>query len=54
MGLKVLTIQELQYVQGLTGTLARTAATLTQTVRQALALANLANGVGDIIGMLPV
>jgi hypothetical protein len=52
--LKVLTPQELQYVDGPLGSLANTAYSFSQTLRQALALANLANGVGDIIGMLPV
>jgi hypothetical protein len=54
VGLKVLTPQELQYVDGPLGTLANTAYTIAKTLREALALANLANGVGDIIGMLPI
>jgi hypothetical protein len=54
VGLKVLTPQELQYVDGPLGSLANTAYSVSQTLREALALANLANGVGDIIGMLPV
>ncbi len=54
VGLKVLTPQELQYVDGPLGTLANAAYSLSTTLREALALANLANGVGDIIGMLPV
>jgi hypothetical protein len=54
VGLKVLTPQELQYVDGPLGGLANTAYSVSQTLREALALANLANGVGDIIGMLPV
>jgi len=54
VGLKVLTPQELQYVDGPLGTLANAAYTIAKTLREALALANLANGVGDIIGMLPV
>jgi hypothetical protein len=54
VGLKVLTPQELQYVDGPLGSLANTAYSFSQTLREALALANLANGVGDIIGMLPV
>jgi hypothetical protein len=52
--LKVLTPQELQYVDGPLGSLANTAYSVSQTLREALALANLANGVGDIIGMLPI
>jgi hypothetical protein len=54
VGIKVLTPQELQYVDGPLGSLANTAYTVSKTLREALALANLANGVGDIIGMLPV
>jgi hypothetical protein len=54
VGLKVLTPQELQYVDGPLGSLANTAYSFSQKLREALALANLANGVGDIIGMLPV
>ena len=54
VGLKVLTPQELQYVDGPLGSLANTAYSVNKTLREALALANLANGVGDIIGMLPV
>lgn len=54
VGLKVLTPQELQYVDGPLGSLAKTAYSFSKTLREALALANLANGVGDIIGMLPV
>ncbi|HYP64221.1 MAG TPA: hypothetical protein VEQ16_10045 [Acidocella sp.] len=54
VGLKVLTPQELQYVDGPLGDLANTAYSVSKTLREALALANLANGVGDIIGMLPI
>ena len=54
VGLKVLTPQELQYVDGPLGSLANTAYSFSQTLREALALLNLGNGVGDIIGMLPV
>jgi hypothetical protein len=54
VGLKVLTPQELQYVDGPLGSLANTAYSFSKTLREALALLNLANGVGDIIGMLPV
>lgn len=54
VGLKVLTPKELQYVDGPLGSLANTAYSFSHSLREALALANLANGVGDIIGMLPV
>ena len=54
VGLKVLTPQELQYVDGPLGGLAKTAYDVSQTLRETLALANLVNGVGDIIGMLPI
>ena len=54
VGLKVLTPQELQYMDGALGALANTAYSFNKTLREALALANLANGIGDIIGMLPV
>lgn len=52
--LKVLTPPELQYVDGLLGTLATTAATYTTGLREALAILNLANSVESIVGMLPV
>lgn len=52
--LKVLTPPELQYVDGLLGTLATAAATYTTGLREALAIANLANAVESIVGMLPV
>jgi hypothetical protein len=54
IGLKVLRQQELQYVDGPLGSLANTAYSYMQGLREALALANLANGVESIIGMLPV
>lgn len=54
VGLKVLTPKELAYVDGPLGSLAKGAYDLSQSLREALALANLANGVGDIIGMLPI
>ena len=53
LGLKVLTTPELQFIQGATGTLARAAATYTTTLREALAIANLANSTESIAGMLP-
>ena len=54
IGLKVLTDKELAYVDGPLGFLAKGAYDYSHTLRKALAVANLANGVGDIIGMLPV
>lgn len=54
VGLKVLTPEELKYVDGPLGTLANAASTYTQGLREALAIANLANSVESIIGMLPV
>lgn len=52
--LNVLTEDELKYVQGALGKVARGAYAYTQRLRQALALANLENDVSAIIGMLPV
>jgi len=54
VSLKVLTPQELQFVNGPLGILATTAATYTAGLREALAIANLANSVESIFGMLPV
>jgi hypothetical protein len=54
ISLKVLTPPELKYVDGPLGTLANAAATYTTGLREALALANLANAVESIVGMLPV
>jgi hypothetical protein len=54
IGLRVLTQQELKYVDGPLGTLANTAYSYSQGLRQALALANLANAAESIIGMLPL
>jgi hypothetical protein len=54
LSLKVLTAPELQYVDGPLGTLANAAATYMTGLREALAIANLANSVESIIGMLPV
>jgi hypothetical protein len=54
VGLKVLTTQELQCLSGVMGTLANAAATYTSGLREALAIANLANAVESIVGMLPV
>jgi hypothetical protein len=52
--LRVLTQEELKYVDGPLGTLANTAYSYSQGLREALALANLANAAESIIGMLPV
>ena len=52
--LRVLTLDELKYVDGLLGSLAKTANGYSQGLREALAIANLANAVTSIIGMLPV
>ena len=54
IGLRVLTKEELGYVDGPLGTVANTAYTYSQRLREALALANLANAAESIIGMLPV
>ena len=54
ISLKVLTPPELQYVDGPLGTLANAAATYTTGLREALAIANLANSVESIVGMLPI
>lgn len=54
ISLKVLTPPELQHVDGPLGTLANAASSYTTGLREALALANLANSVESIIGMLPV
>jgi hypothetical protein len=54
IALKVLTPPELQYVNGPLGTLANAASTYTTGLREALAIANLANAVESIVGMLPV
>lgn len=52
--LKVLTQDELKYVDGPLGTLANAAYSYSQGLREALAIANLANAVTSIVGMLPV
>ncbi len=54
VGLKVLTAQELQCLDGILGTIAQGAATYSSGLREALAIANLANAVESIVGMLPV
>jgi hypothetical protein len=52
--LRVLTKEELDYVDGPLGDVAKIANTYSQGLREALAIANLANAVSSIIGMLPV
>jgi hypothetical protein len=54
IGLRVLTKEELAYVDGPLGSLAKIANTYSQGLREALAIANLANAAESIIGMLPV
>jgi hypothetical protein len=54
VGLRVLTQEELKYVDGPLGSLANIAYTYSQGLREALAIANLANAAESIIGMLPV
>jgi len=54
VGLKVLTPEELAFVDGPLGSLAQTAYSFNQGLRQALAIANLANAVESVIGMLPL
>jgi len=50
----VRTQEEPKYVDGPLGTSATMAYTYSQGLREALAIANLANAVESIIGMLPV
>jgi hypothetical protein len=54
LGLRVLTPDELKYVSGPLAPIAKGAYDYTQALREGLAVANLANGVESIIGMLPV
>lgn len=54
IGLQVLTPEELAYVDGPLGSLARTAYSFSQKLREGLAIANLANAVESVIGMLPI
>ena len=51
---RVLTPEELKFVSGPLADVAKAAYTYSQGLRQALALANLANAAESIIGMLPV
>jgi hypothetical protein len=52
--LSALTLEELDYVDGPLGAVAKAANKYSQGLREALAIANLANAVTSIIGMLPV
>jgi hypothetical protein len=54
IGLQVLTPEELKFVSGPLADIANVAYTYSQGLRQALAIANLANSVESIIGMLPL
>jgi hypothetical protein len=54
LGLRVLTPEELTFVTGPLKDIAQGAYDYSQGLRQALAIANLANSVEDIIGMLPI
>jgi len=54
IGLQVLTPEELKFVTGPLADLANMAYTFNQGLREALAIANLANAVESAIGMLPV
>jgi hypothetical protein len=54
VGIRVLTPEELAFVTGPLADLAKGAFTYSQGLRQALALANLANAAESIIGMLPI
>jgi hypothetical protein len=54
LGLRVMTPEELEYASGPLKEIAQGAYTYSQGLRQALAVANLANSVESIIGMLPI
>lgn len=54
IGLTVLTPEELAFVDGPLGSLAKTAYDFSQGLRQGLAIANLVNSVESVIGMLPL
>jgi len=54
VGLQVLTPRELQYVSGPLAEVAKVAYVYSQGLREALAIANLANSAESIIGMLPL
>lgn len=54
LGLRVLTLEELKFVNGPLKELAQGAYKYSQTLREGLAVANLANAVESVIGMLPI
>jgi len=54
VGLQVLTPQELKYVSGPLAEIARGAYKYSQGLREALAIANLANSAESVVGMLPL
>jgi hypothetical protein len=54
IAMQVLRKEELQYVTGPIGDLAKAALDYSQGLREVLALANLGNAASDIIGMLPI
>ncbi|MEH2236631.1 hypothetical protein [Nostoc sp.] len=54
LGLRVLTPEELKFVNGPLKELAQGAYKYSQTLREGLAVANLANAVESVIGMLPI
>ncbi len=54
LGLRVLTPEELGAIQGTRGKIAQTAYTYSLKLREALAVANLANAAESTIGMLPI
>ena len=54
VGLRVLPPEELVFISGIQGKIASAAYTYTLTLRQRLAVANLANAADSIMGMLPV
>ncbi len=54
LGLRVLTPEEIDAIKGARGKIAQTAYTYTLKLRQALAVANLANAAESTIGMLPI
>jgi len=54
VGLQVMTPRELQFVSGPLAEVAQGAYSYSQKLREALAVANLANSVESIIGMLPI
>jgi hypothetical protein len=53
LNMRVITPEELVAVKGAMGEIAKVAYTYSQGLRQVLAVANLANSVESVIGMLP-